>query len=144
MIETTHLPLERGSQEVLLVQLQSGGTGLNLQHFDRILFSGPWWTKALMEQAVGRAVRIGQKKVVVVHHLLLKEEEALNIDDYMTQKAAAKGDLCRRVLSYATTAVTQEEMRQQKEAATPAAAAAPAVDADGFQQLPVAEQEDPN
>lgn len=89
--------------EVLLVQLQSGGTGLNLQHFDRIIFSGPWWTSALMEQAIGRAVRIGQTEVVQVYFLKLKEEEALNIDTYMFEKAAEKGQLCRQVLETANT-----------------------------------------
>jgi SNF2 family DNA or RNA helicase len=84
--------------EVLLVQLQSGGTGLNLQHFSRIVFTGPWWTSALMDQAVGRAVRIGQKKKVVVHHMILREEEGLNIDKMMNAKAKEKGKLCRQVL----------------------------------------------
>jgi SNF2 family DNA or RNA helicase len=90
-----------GKQEVLLVQLQSGGTGLNLQHFSRIIFSGPWWTSALMDQAVGRAVRIGQKKKVVVHHMILREEEGLNIDKMMNEKAKQKGKLCSRVLKNA-------------------------------------------
>ena len=84
--------------DVLLIQLQSGGVGLNLQHFDRIIFSGPWWTSALMEQAVGRAVRIGQTKAVQVYHLSLIEEEALNIDKYMRSKADEKGDLCKEIL----------------------------------------------
>jgi SNF2 family DNA or RNA helicase len=84
--------------EILLVQLQSGGTGLNLQHFSRIIFTGPWWTSALMDQAVGRAVRIGQKKKVVVHHMILREEEGLNIDKMMNEKAKEKGKLCRQVL----------------------------------------------
>jgi SNF2 family DNA or RNA helicase len=86
---------------VLLIQLQSGGVGLNLQHFDRIIFSGPWWTSALMEQAIGRAVRIGQTEVVHVFHLVLKEEEALNIDQYMLNKADEKGSLCKEILSSA-------------------------------------------
>ena len=95
-----------GKQEILLVQLQSGGTGLNLQHFDQIIFTGPWWTKALMDQEVGRAVRIGQKKVVTVYNLYLNEEEALNIDTYMMDKATMKGDLCRKVLDAADTPVS--------------------------------------
>jgi hypothetical protein len=109
VIERSHMPLMPGKQEVLLVQLQSGGTGLNLQHFDRIIFTGPWWTKALMEQAVGRAVRIGQKNVVKVFNLSLKEEVALNIDTYMLGKAGEKGELCREVLSAATTTISKKE-----------------------------------
>ena len=87
--------------QVLLIQLQSGGVGLNLQHFDRIVFSGPWWTSALMDQAIGRAVRIGQQSTVQVYHLSLIEEEALNIDKYMLTKADEKGSLCREILTAA-------------------------------------------
>ena len=101
VIDRTHIPLTQGKQDILLVQLQSGGTGLNLQHFDKIIMTGPWWTKALMEQAVGRAVRIGQKKVVTVYNIILEEEEALNIDRFMTEKSNEKGELCRTALSYA-------------------------------------------
>jgi SNF2 family DNA or RNA helicase len=68
----------------------SGGVGLNLQHFDRVVFMGPWWTAALMDQAIGRAVRIGQTKKVLVHHLVLKEEESTNIDLMMLEKAEMK------------------------------------------------------
>jgi SNF2 family DNA or RNA helicase len=109
VIERSHMPLMAGKQEVMLIQLQSGGTGINLQHFDRIIFTGPWWTKALMEQAVGRAVRIGQKNVVKVISLALKEEEALNIDKYMLEKATEKGELCKEVLSKANSTISEEE-----------------------------------
>jgi hypothetical protein len=76
--------------EVLLVQLQSGGVGLNLQHFNKIVFMSPWWTSALMDQAIGRAVRIGQKEVVEVTMLVLKEEETMNIDRLMLEKVDEK------------------------------------------------------
>jgi hypothetical protein len=108
VLERTMMPQMEGKQEVLLVQLQSGGTGLNLQHFDRIIFTGPWWTSALMSQAVGRAVRIGQTKQVVVYHLHLKaeeNEEQMNIDRFMAGKAEEKGELCAKVLQGATTTV---------------------------------------
>ena len=86
---------------MILVQLQSGGTGLNLQHFDRIIFTGPWWTSALMEQAIGRAVRIGQRETVKVYNFVLIEEEAVNIDKFMREKAEEKGKLCKEVLQLA-------------------------------------------
>lgn len=100
IIETSKQPLADGEQEVLLIQLQAGGVGLNLQHFDRIAFMGPWWTAALMDQAIGRAVRIGQKEQVMVHTLSLKEEQldSLNIDRFMYEKADRKRDLCNEFL----------------------------------------------
>jgi SNF2 family DNA or RNA helicase len=77
---------------VFLVQIQCGGTGLNLQEFDHCILMCPWWTSALMEQAIARTVRIGQRKVVRVINLILAEEyaDSLNIDRFMTNKAEHK------------------------------------------------------
>lgn len=100
-IENSKAEISSFQQEVLLVQLQSGGTGLNLQHCDRIVFMGPWWTAALMDQAIGRAVRIGQKGQVKVHNLILKEEETLNIDKQMLDAMERKRDLCQAFLAAA-------------------------------------------
>ena len=85
--------------EIMIVQLQSGSVGLNLQHFDRVAFLSPWWTAALMDQAVGRAVRIGQTKRVEVHHLHLKEEAVMNIDRLMIDKVEAKRNMCQWFLT---------------------------------------------
>lgn len=103
VIEASKETLSGNLQEVLLVQLQSGGVGLNLQHCDRVVFMGPWWTAALMDQAVGRAVRIGQTENVIVHHLILKEEEdkSINIDRLMREKAKGKREMCRQFLDIA-------------------------------------------
>lgn len=101
VLAETELPLEGGKHEILLIQLQSGGTGLNLQHFQNIVFSGPWWTAALMQQAIGRAVRIGQKSQVTVFHMVLREEGGLNIDRLMKTKAEKKGKMCAEVLAQA-------------------------------------------
>lgn len=88
-------------QDVFLIQLQAGGTGLNLQHYDRIIFISPWWTSALLEQAQGRAVRIGQKEQVKVYWLKLKaEEEHFSIDDFMLNKASEKKGLAADFLSW--------------------------------------------
>lgn len=98
-----------GRHVVLLAQIQSAGTGINLQHMDRAIFTTPWWTAALMDQAVGRIVRLGQEKPVEVHHLAHNEEEELsetiNIDDYINVRVEAKRDLCERLLRSASHAV---------------------------------------
>jgi SNF2 family DNA or RNA helicase len=101
-IETTRNEvLENGKHSVLLLQLHSGGVGLNLQHFSKIIFLSPWWTAALMDQAIGRAVRIGQTERVEVTHMVLKEEMTLNIDQYMMEAAERKRGLCAKILSHA-------------------------------------------
>jgi SNF2 family DNA or RNA helicase len=94
---------------VMLLQLQAGGVGLNLQEYDRIIFVSPWWTSALMDQAIARAVRMGQKEVVKVYHLRLAAEHdaAINIDEMINAKAEEKRkmleklfDMCSKGTAY--------------------------------------------
>jgi SNF2 family DNA or RNA helicase len=100
IIAATKEPIVK--HEILLLQLQSGGVGLNLQHFTKIAFISPWWTQALMNQAIARAVRMGQKEIVEVHLLMLAVEDSINIDDMMMGHADVKGQVLREVLSKAS------------------------------------------
>ncbi len=86
-------------KKVLLIQLQAGGVGLNLQEYDRIIFMSPWWTSSLMDQAVARAVRMGQTKVVHIYHLRLtaENEETINIDTFIQFKAEQKREMLNRI-----------------------------------------------
>jgi SNF2 family DNA or RNA helicase len=86
---------------VLLIQLQAGGVGLNLQEYDRILFVSPWWTSALMDQAVARAVRMGQTKVVKIFHLHLQAEKdgTVNIDALVDSKAEEKRQMLQKLFA---------------------------------------------
>lgn len=107
ILQATNDPLtDEKTTEVLIVQIQSGSVGLNLQHFDRIAFMSPWWTAALMDQAVGRAVRIGQEKQVQVHHFRLEEEQSMNIDKLMIQKVETKRELCDWFLESASRGIS--------------------------------------
>ena len=102
--------------EILLLQLQSGGVGLNLQHFTKIIFMSPWWTAALMDQAVGRAVRIGQKEVVEVTLLVLKEENSMNIDETMLAKAEEKRGLLEKAFLHASRGLLKPEAKAEEAA----------------------------
>lgn len=86
---------------VMLLQLQAGGVGLNLQEYDRIIFVSPWWTSALMDQAIARAVRMGQKEVVKVYHLRLAAEHksAINIDEMINAKAEEKRKMLEKLFA---------------------------------------------
>jgi SNF2 family DNA or RNA helicase len=107
IIESTKADL-KDKHQVLLLQIHSGGTGLNLQHMDRVIFTSPWWTAALMDQAVGRVMRIGQKKSVEIHHLKLKEGESMNIDELIFSKVEQKRSLCLEVLSMANSDILSD------------------------------------
>ena len=101
VLKATHEPLA-DKHQVLLLQLQSGGVGLNLQHFSKVVFMSPWWTAALMDQAIGRAVRIGQKEKVEVSLLVLKEEDSMNIDAMMLEKVKTKRSMLGRLFTHAS------------------------------------------
>jgi SNF2 family DNA or RNA helicase len=91
--------LETADHEAAIcLQLQAGGVGLNLQCCDRVFFLSPWWTSALMDQAIARAVRMGQQEVVQVYTIALQMEEdptVRNIDAIIHEKATYKGELAR-------------------------------------------------
>lgn len=107
-IEASKIPSGEGKQDVFLIQLQAGGTGLNLQNYNRIIFISPWWTSALLEQARGRAVRIGQKDVVKIYWLkLIAEGDRMSIDDLMMSKATEKKDLATMFLNLSHNRSTQ-------------------------------------
>ncbi len=144
-IATSKEPLVGVQQEVLLVQLQSGGVGLNLQHCDRIVFMGPWWTAALMDQAIGRAVRIGQTEEVQVHRLILKEEASMNIDKRMLTAAERKRDLCQRFLGLARgPAIGTDPRNEDDDSDDDNSSTSSNLDEDGFQRIPeIADDENP-
>ena len=48
--------------DVLILQIQTGCEGLNLQHFSEIYFVSPHWNPAVEDQAIARCHRIGQTK----------------------------------------------------------------------------------
>ena len=65
-----------------------------------------------MDQAVGRAVRLGQTKIVQVTRLVLKEEGSLNIDMAMLNKADEKRGVLEKIFGFAskgTEPVTDED-----------------------------------
>eukprot|EP00930_Biecheleria_cincta_P095946 TRINITY_DN87831_c0_g1_i1.p1 TRINITY_DN87831_c0_g1~~TRINITY_DN87831_c0_g1_i1.p1 ORF type:complete len:1334 (+),score=184.72 TRINITY_DN87831_c0_g1_i1:213-4214(+) len=50
--------------KVLLISLQAGGEGLNLQAANHVFIMDPWWNPAAELQAIQRAHRIGQARPV--------------------------------------------------------------------------------
>lgn len=79
-----------GKPVVVIVQIVAGGAGLNLQFCRRILFLSQHWNPAVVHQAVGRAVRIGQRAVVDIHLFRVVDDVCDNIDRRMLQLHIAK------------------------------------------------------
>jgi len=61
-----------GTNDVFLISLKAGGTGLNLTGADVVIHFDPWWNPAVEDQASDRAHRYGQNKAVQVYKLITR------------------------------------------------------------------------
>ena len=71
--------------DVLIIQIQCGSDGLNLQHYQEIYFTSPHWNPAVVQQAIGRIYRIGQKADSVNVHSLVSHfdiDSGETMDEY--------------------------------------------------------------
>jgi SNF2 family DNA or RNA helicase len=75
----------RDKNEVIILQIQTGCEGLNLQeNYSEIYFVSPHWNPAIEDQAVARCHRIGQKKPVIVEHFVMEKfDKDRSVDNYV-------------------------------------------------------------
>jgi SNF2 family DNA or RNA helicase len=75
------------SYDVLLLQIQASCEGLNLQEYNEIYFTSPHWNPAVVDQAIARAHRIGQRKTVEVfeYEMCGFGDGTMSIDNYCFQ-----------------------------------------------------------
>jgi SNF2 family DNA or RNA helicase len=85
MIEESKASVAAGKPTAMLIQIVAGNAGINLQHLNRIIFLSSHWNPAVVDQAVGRSYRIGQKSQVDVYHILLADGAEKNLDRYMAK-----------------------------------------------------------
>lgn len=74
---------------VLLAQIQSGGTGLNIQSASVVVICEPQFKPSTENQAISRAYRMGQARNVLVYRLLCTN----TIDEKITQLLEHKQEL---------------------------------------------------
>lgn len=71
---------------VLLAQIQSGGTGLNIQSASVVVICEPQFKPSIENQAISRAYRMGQARNVIVHRLLCDDTVDEKIMDILEEK----------------------------------------------------------
>jgi SNF2 family DNA or RNA helicase len=99
-----------GENDIFLISLKAGGTGLNLMGADVVIHYDPWWNPAVMNQASDRTHRYGQKKVVQVINLVVKD----SIEEKIMELQNKKKDLVDAVITEGTsfiTKMTEEELK---------------------------------
>ena len=86
-----------GKSDVLILQIQTGCEGLNLQQFNEVYFVTPHWNPAVEDQAVARCHRIGQQKPVFIFKFSMMgtDEELLSktLDKHVKNYQGAKREL---------------------------------------------------
>lgn len=74
------------SGSVLVAQIQSGGTGLNIQSASVVIICEPQFKPSIENQAISRAYRMGQSRNVLVYRLLCEN----TIDEQLTKRLEEK------------------------------------------------------
>ncbi|MDN4493228.1 DEAD/DEAH box helicase [Ureibacillus aquaedulcis] len=100
-----------GEQEVFLISLKAGGTGLNLTGADTVILYDLWWNPAVEDQAADRAYRMGQKNDVQVIKMVAKG----TIEEKMNILQAKKRDLISEIVHpdpKIASSLTEEDIRE--------------------------------
>ena len=63
----------KNSPHILILQIQCGCEGLNLQQYKEVYFISPHWNPAIEDQAIARCHRIGQTEVVNVYKFYMNK-----------------------------------------------------------------------
>jgi SNF2 family DNA or RNA helicase len=83
--------------DVLILQIQMGCEGLNLQYANEVYFVGPLWNPATEDQAVARCYRLGQRKTTHVFKFKMmdidRKNDVYSMDNYMEEKMRMKKEL---------------------------------------------------
>jgi SNF2 family DNA or RNA helicase len=95
---------------VFLIQLKTGGAGLNLTEADCVFLIDPWWNPAAEEQAIARAHRIGQSKHVFVWRFITKD----TIEEKILKLQERKSRLAFDVIEHTNTfgKITEEDLKE--------------------------------
>ena len=74
---------------ILIIQINTAGVGLNLQHFHTAHFTNTQWNPSTMDQAIGRINRIGQENKMAIYIYTFKD----SIDERITFIAKKKKEM---------------------------------------------------
>ena len=87
--------------DALILQIQTGCEGLNLQQFKEVYFISPTWNPAVEDQAIARAHRIGQNRPVDVFHFVMEGfgNDTRSLDQYSGLVQQVKRQLASKFIN---------------------------------------------
>ena len=94
--------------QVLILQIQTGCEGLNLQTYSEVYFVSPHWNPAVEDQAVARCHRIGQKEETAVFRFQMdgfdeannmdQAKKTQSLDEYISSVQLLKREIVKQML----------------------------------------------
>lgn len=110
----------------VIMMTNAGSTGLNLQSADTVINVDLPWNPAVLEQRIGRAYRMGQKRPVQIYNLVTEDTLEERLLDTLAAKqdlASASLDIGSEVSEVAVTSGIEELKRRLEKLMGPAKAA---------------------
>lgn len=95
---------------VLCAQIQSGGTGLNIQAASVVIICEPQFKPSIENQAISRAYRMGQARNVLVYRLLCEDTVDERITELLEEKQAIFDAFADKSVAAAKTVNAEKEM----------------------------------
>ncbi|KAI0170944.1 SNF2 family N-terminal domain-containing protein [Pestalotiopsis sp. NC0098] len=102
--------MKRPEVKVMLIGLQAGNAGLNLQAASQVIILDPFWNPSIEDQAVGRAHRFPQRRPVTVHRILIDDTIENRIIDLQNAKRALVGQVLSNENRHGASHLTIGEM----------------------------------
>jgi SNF2 family DNA or RNA helicase len=97
ILQAADVAAEQG--EILILQIQTGCEGLNLQKFSEVYFVSPHWNPAVEDQAIARCHRIGQTVETDVFRFYMngfdEEKKKRSLDEYVSTVQIQKKELVK-------------------------------------------------
>ncbi len=109
-VELSHR-FNAGEQDVFLISLKAGGTGLNLTGADTVILYDLWWNPAVEEQAADRAYRMGQQRKVQVIRLITRG----TVEEKMLELQQSKRELVSEIIQPGQaqlSSLTEQDIRE--------------------------------
>ena len=77
---------DRNDNDILLMGIRSGGTGITLTRANHVFHFDHWWNPAVVDQGSARVHRIGQQRAVFIHSLYTRDTIEERIHEILSQK----------------------------------------------------------
>uniref|UniRef100_A0A6C0KGH9 Helicase n=1 Tax=viral metagenome TaxID=1070528 RepID=A0A6C0KGH9_9ZZZZ len=87
----------KNKPDILIMHIQVGCEGLNLQDYKEVYFTSPFWNPAIEDQAVARCHRLGQTEEIHVFRFVMEEfgTHSPTIDEYCLEIQQKKKELLK-------------------------------------------------